>query len=306
MNMVRSGFTSHRDIVYKTEGDLELKLDVLVPDKPITSPCPIVIYIHGGGWNKGDKGNYGGRVWNASLAQQGFVAVNVNYRFSQQAIFPAQIIDLKDALHWVKEHAAEYGANPERVGVWGHSAGGHLAALLATSSDNSPWEIPGKSSAVQAACSVSGGMDLIGLAKYGNSAEAELVGATIETIDDYTELAGLANPIAYIKENMPPFLIIHGESDAIVPVAESEKLYEQLDNATLIKIKNGDHFFINGSFEFQDLVVTVSHFFRKQLVGTERHDIVQRDIDRIVPTNNRELLTDEFYRDWGKLFELYT
>ncbi|WP_025684881.1 alpha/beta hydrolase [Paenibacillus maysiensis] len=304
--MVVSGFTALKDVVYKTVNGMELSLDILIPDKPVSIPCPAVMYIHGGGWNGGDKQNYGGQVWNASLAQQGFVAINVNYRFSSQAIFPAQIIDLKDAVQWIRAHAERYGIHPGRIGVWGHSAGGHLAALLGTSGDHSPWEKGEISTAVQAACSVSGGMDLIALAEYGNDAEAALIGATLENIHEHKELADLACPMTHIHEHMPPFLIIHGEEDAIVPIIESEKLYAKLDNATFIKIKNGDHFFIKGNLEFQDLVITVAHFFRKQLIGTARHDIIEQDIDRIIPTNDRKRLTPEFYAEWGKLFEQYT
>ena len=122
-----------KDVVYGKVGDRELKLDILRPKQPPAEPMPVVVYIHGGGWAAGNKASMPGLC--NRLADQGYFCVSVGYRFSQEAVFPAQIEDTKCAIRFLRAHAKEYKINPDRIGVWGHSAGGHLVALLGTAGD---------------------------------------------------------------------------------------------------------------------------------------------------------------------------
>lgn len=118
-----------RDIEYAVVDGISLKLDLVLPDAPSAKPAPLVVYIHGGAWISGDKSPTHAP---AVLGPQ-YAVASVNYRLAQQAPFPAQIHDCKAAVRWLRAHAATYSIDPHRIGAWGSSAGGHLAALLGTS-----------------------------------------------------------------------------------------------------------------------------------------------------------------------------
>ena len=127
------------DIAYvaTTAPDFDTKnhrLDIYQP-KPTAAPRPVVLFIHGGSWNSGSKDNLLYRAIGRRLAKQGFVGVVISYRLSPQALVPTQADDCARALAWTVAHIAEYGGNPARIVLMGHSAGGGLAALLATGSD---------------------------------------------------------------------------------------------------------------------------------------------------------------------------
>jgi acetyl esterase/lipase len=134
------------NVEYATGAGMPLKLDILRPDPMPKNKVPVMIYIHGGGWLGGSyqllpnllyilwQSDYKVPV-NVLLAANGFFTVTIQYRKSFEAIFPAQIEDCKAAVRWVRAHAEEYNLDTEHIGVWGHSAGGHLAALLGTSAD---------------------------------------------------------------------------------------------------------------------------------------------------------------------------
>jgi acetyl esterase/lipase len=152
----------HRNIVYATPNGIPLTLDLYLP-RNAAQPPPVLIWIHGGGWEGGSKEN-GCPV---SLAQTGFAYASINYRLSEQAIFPAQIYDCKAAVRWVRAHASEYRYNADKIGVVGASAGGHLAALLGTTNDEPQFEgnegNPGVSSSVQAVVDYFGPSDFISI-----------------------------------------------------------------------------------------------------------------------------------------------
>ena len=117
-----------RDIVYKKVNGLGLQLDIYSP-KSITHPLPVVLWIHGDGWSRGRKEQRPP----INLMAQGYIVVSIEYRLSGEAPFPAQIEDCKAAVRWLRANAATYHFDPDHIGAWGHSAGGHLAALLGTS-----------------------------------------------------------------------------------------------------------------------------------------------------------------------------
>ncbi|HAA77855.1 TPA: lipase, partial [Candidatus Latescibacteria bacterium] len=146
---VPPGVTVDRDLVYATVDGKDLKLDVYWhPDA--TKPMPLVVWVHGGAWRKGSKKNPRAK----GLLDKRYAVASVQYRLSQEAIFPAQIHDCKAAIRWLRSNAAKYKVDPDRFGVWGVSAGGHLVALLGTSGDVEELEgdlgVTGVSSRVQA------------------------------------------------------------------------------------------------------------------------------------------------------------
>ena len=221
------------DVPYVTNGHERQKLDLYLPTAFDESPRPVIVRIHGGAWRHGDKttqrsvGNY---------VKQGYIGVAINYRFSQHAIFPAQIEDCKAAIRWLKAHAKEYGIDPARIGVMGSSAGGHLAALLGATGDTKEFDIGenfGFSSSVCAVVDNYGPTDFLQIVDNPfvasrKSAVSQLLGGPIS---ENAELAARANPIKYLSANDPPFLIMHGDADPLVPPSQSEALHEALAEA---------------------------------------------------------------------------
>ncbi len=228
-----------RNIEYARVGEKRLLLDIAVP-KNVQRP-PLVVWVHGGGWRKGSKGN-GGRI--RGLVAQGFAIASINYRLSGEAQFPAQIHDCKAAIRWLRAHAKKYGYDAKRIGAAGSSAGGHLVALLATSGGVAELEgeVGGnvdRSSRVQAVCDLWGPTDFLQLDAHAipggrlvhnaaNSPEAQLIGGPIQ---ENKEKVARANPITYVDHTDPPLLIIHGEQDAVVPVHQSELLVKACQRA---------------------------------------------------------------------------
>ncbi|GAJ13590.1 unnamed protein product, partial [marine sediment metagenome] len=126
-----TGAKVQRDIVYARVGDRKLLLDLYLPPKS-SAPLPVIVWVHGGGWRGGSKGS-GGRA--LPMLDRGFAVVDVGYRLSGEAVFPAQVEDCKAAVRWVRANAAKYGLDPDSIGAWGSSAGGHLVAFLGTAGD---------------------------------------------------------------------------------------------------------------------------------------------------------------------------
>ena len=225
------------NLSYGEAGEANL-LDIYSPDKA-TGPLPLVIWVHGGGWANGDKSPSPQFL---QLVPLGFAVASINYRLSGQAPFPAQIEDCKAAVRWLRAHAAEHNLDPERFGVWGHSAGGHLAALLGTSAGVKELEgsVGGNldvSSRVQAVSDYAGPTDI---SKFWSQAGADNVFWKMKgssyfdrlfgegPLEDHPDLVRLANPIEYVSADDPPFQIFHGVKDVLVPVGQAELLVAAL------------------------------------------------------------------------------
>ena len=252
---IPEGVTVYRDLIYGQVGDRELPLDLYLPPDT-SSPVPVVIWVHGGGWRGGSKGN-GGRARN--MTTRGFAVVAVEYRLSGEALFPAQIEDCKTAVRWVRANAKKYNLDPDRIGAWGSSAGGHLVALMGLTHDEKAFETPDHSqysSRVQAVCNWFGPTDFLRMNDFegridhdaADSPESRLIGGPIQ---EHKEKVAAANPIAYVSKNDPPMLIMHGEKDLSVPYNQSELLYAAMKKAgldvTLYKVVNADHSFRNAT-----------------------------------------------------------
>jgi len=263
------------DLVYATVDGRDLKLDIY-RDASISEPQPLVVWIHGGAWRKGNRKSPRAK----SLVSQGYVVASVEYRLSQEAIFPAQIHDCKAAIRWLRSNAGTYGIDPERVGAWGPSAGGHLVALLGTSGDVAGLEgklgVTGVSSRVQAVVDWYGPTDFLRMNDVPgkmdhdapDSPESQLVGAPIQ---DHPDLAARANPITYASEDDPPFLIMHGAQDWTVIQNQSEFLHAALQDtgvpSTLIVLDDQGHGFKAGNLTQDTFDRHVVSFFDRTLKG---------------------------------------
>ena len=282
-----------RDIVYATVNDRDLLLDLYLPNRAEMAKetnlkeglLPVIVWIHGGGWKGGGKGS-GGRARGA--VDRGYALVDVEYRLSGEAIFPAQIQDCKASIRWIRANARKYGLDPKRIGVMGSSAGGHLVALLGTSADTDEFDTDansGHSSQVQAVCDLWGPTDLLQMdaqnlpgARWTHdspeSPESRLVGGPIQK-EPHRSLAVRANPIGYIhkSEGLAPFLLVHGDSDLSVPPGQSQLLHDALKRAgadvTLRFVKNGGHGLKGGEMTPEELFKVCIAFFDKHLQPAE-------------------------------------
>src|SRR6185295_6679368 len=135
---VPDGVKAHRDLVHVEGGHERHKLDLYLPERA-SEPSPLIIWVHGGGWQNGSKD--GCPPLRSGYVRRGYAVASINYRLSGHAVFPAQIEDCKAAIRWLRAHAKEYGYDADRIGVWGASAGGHLVALLGTTSDVKDFDV---------------------------------------------------------------------------------------------------------------------------------------------------------------------
>lgn len=219
-----------RSLVYKRVNGIVLALDLYRPEA-VSGLLPVIVCVHGGHWDAGGKD----RCPAVTLVQDGYAVASINYRLARTAPFPAQLEDCKAAVRWLRANASTYHLDPDRIGVWGYSAGGHLAALLGTTGGVPELEGSGDnmqySSQVQAVCVVAGPADLPAMTNLGPrriSAIEGLLGGPLEK-DQAKAIA--ASPIHYVSKDDPPFLIVHGEADRVVPVEQSQRLYEELRKA---------------------------------------------------------------------------
>lgn len=232
-----------KDVEYARARDISLRLDLYLPEGP--GPHPLIVWIHGGAFRSGDKG---GIFWSPMPRQtaRGYAVASINYRLSGQAAFPALVYDCKAAIRWLRANAGKYGLKAERIVIAGESAGGHLSALLGTSGGVKELEDPAmgnpsESSRVQGVVDFFGPTDFLQmdagvppacqnpmLHNVPDSPESQLLGCTISACPEKVKVA---NPITYIGKDDPPFLILHGTGDCLVPSTQSQLLYDALVKA---------------------------------------------------------------------------
>lgn len=225
--------TVHRDLAYVEGGHERQKLDLYLP-KDAAGPRPVIIWVHGGGWQNGSKAS--AFPLRFGFTAKGYVIASIGYRLTDAAAFPAQIQDVKAALRWLRAHANQYQLAPDRFAAWGSSAGGHLVAMLGTAGDIAAFDVGAhldRSSRVQAVVDYYGPSDLLrfvetpGYTSHGQpgSPESKLIGGVVAANKDK---AAAASPITYVSKDDPPFLILHGAADPTVPVNQSETLHAAL------------------------------------------------------------------------------
>lgn len=232
----REGVRRVRDVPFARAGGRTLKLDVTVPSAPVPGGGdrrPALMQIHGGGWVMGDKREQGLPLLN-HMAAQGWVGFNVNYRLSPAAAFPTHLVDLKRGLAWIREHADEYGIDPDFVCVTGGSAGGHLTALMGLTANEARFQ-PGFEDAdtsVAAAVPFYGIYDFTDEGAFG--ADPEVFRRFLEPLvmqaflEEEPERFHDASPVHHVRPDAPPFLIVHGDRDTLAPVADARLFADRL------------------------------------------------------------------------------
>lgn len=220
-----------RNIVYHRAEGVSLRLDVYRP-RERRGPCPVVLHVHGGAWMIGSKDDQG-KPLAYRLASHGWVVVSINYRLSPRFTWPAHIVDVKAAIKWIREHGAEYGADPDFIAITGGSAGGHLSALAALTPGDPEYQ-PGFERAdttVQACVPFYGVYDFTdrkGIWKRSllrPMLERRIMKRRLSEAPDVFERA---SPMSRVSPGAPPFFVIHGTRDTLVPVAEARLFVELL------------------------------------------------------------------------------
>jgi acetyl esterase/lipase len=229
LNSIASGQVVVRtDIPYVTNGHVRQTLDLYIPES--SRPVPLVVWVHGGAWKLGSKDWINVKY----LVEHGYAIASVDYRFSGDAKFPAQIQDCNTALNFLMANAVSFGIDPKRLIVGGGSAGGHLALLLGLARKETAFGVD-PSIRPLAILDFFGPVDFISMLEQLSPHEREatddfqlLLGASPATRPD---LARLASPITYVGPGNPPVLILHGDKDASVPYRQSQQLHARLTQA---------------------------------------------------------------------------
>ncbi|WP_172254975.1 alpha/beta hydrolase [Saccharibacillus deserti] len=241
--------TYHPDVVYATYGGVERKLQIIRPQQE-GAVFPLVIFVQGSAWMK--QNVYTGIPDLSHIAAKGYVIASVEIRDTEIARFPAALEDVKCALHFMREHAAEYAVDPRRAAVWGDSSGGHLSLMtgLTIGAYNND-RYKEQSDDVLAVIDYYGISDLLTLGRYNDvldhdaadSPEGLLIGGRVQA---HVERARRASPIHQdLDRELPPFLIVHGDRDRIVHVNQSIEMYKALrahgQNVLFYKVAGADH-----------------------------------------------------------------
>jgi len=232
-----------KDIEIGKVGTRVLHADIARPKTLPAVPMPAVMWIHGGAWSSDSHHSMQQTV---KLANHGYLVLSVEYRLIDEAIWPAQIEDCKLGVRWLREHAANYNVNPDRIGCWGTSAGGHLAALMGVTGDKPELEgtggSAGFSSRVQAVVDFCGPTEFDGHPESYSSFTTKMAGGTYEEKPDVFKQM---SPLANVNPKACPFLIVNGEKDTTVPVRHAQLMTEALKQVNvpveLIIVKNAGH-----------------------------------------------------------------
>lgn len=221
------GTRVERDIAYVKDGSERQKLDLYIPAGDEVER-PIVVWIHGGGWARGSKANIGACNW---VIDHGYAVASVGYRLTDEAVFPSQLDDCKQAILWLREHANQYGLSKSKIVVWGSSAGGHLASMVGltsdpnTTSDNAlgviDWYGPAELLTMQRQRTLPTKLN----ADAPDSFESKLIGGALQ---ENQSRAIEASPVSHITADDPPFLIMHGNMDPLVSIDQSRTLAGKL------------------------------------------------------------------------------
>jgi acetyl esterase/lipase len=247
-----AGVQALKNLEYGHAGTRSMQLDLYLPAQT-NRPTTLIIWIHGGAWMAGSKNEPGPAL---QFLGDGYAVAQVGYRFSQEAVFPAQIFDCKAAVRWLRANARKYNLDPDRFVAWGSSAGGHLVALMGVTGGVTDLEGDvndlKESSRVQAVVDWFGPTDFLKIGDFeseiphnaADSPESKLIGGAIL---ENREKSARASPITYVSKSAPPFLIMHGDRDRTVPFNQSEILYEALKkagvDATFVPMKGAGHGF---------------------------------------------------------------
>jgi acetyl esterase/lipase len=226
-----------RNLDYGGDGSPRQRLDIYRSRLAPPDKAPVMVYVHGGAWVIGEKREQG-KPMMFELVARGWVCVAINYRLSPKATWPDQIVDVKRAVAWVKEHIADYGGDPSFVAISGGSAGGHLCALLALSAHDPAFQ-PGFE---EADTSVQACVPFYGVVDLTRSAEASRFGTgMMEMLEksvmkvkeaEHPEVFRDASPTCRVRSDAPPFFVLHGRNDSLVPVETARAFVRRLRAAS--------------------------------------------------------------------------
>lgn len=225
------------NVTYCTPDSTPQTMDIYVPEAG--GPWPVLVYVHGGAWMHGDKAEAG--MFARSMTAQGYLVVSLNYRLYPSGRYPAMIEDVKCAIRSLRANAGQYNLDPNRIGAMGVSAGGHLVSLLGTSDPDAGFDVGeyrDQSSRVQAVIAMAPVTDLTRSFPNADIEAMRQVGFGEDNIVQ-------ASPITHVTPDDPPFLLIHGDRDELVPVEQSQLMYDRLVQAgvpaQLIVVRNAGH-----------------------------------------------------------------
>jgi acetyl esterase/lipase len=277
-----AGFVAEYGVKYVPNGDAAQELDIYFPEKRAEKPLPLLVWIHGGGWSAGSKS----QVPYLDQLPRGYIVASIEYRFSQKATFPAQIQDCQAAIRYLRANAKKYNIDPNRVGVGGASAGGHLAALVGTSGGKKAFPPIGgneeQSDRVLAVCDIFGPTDFWTVVKQADEDKnvknifkwnkgdpySKLIDAKL---GEDKEKCDAVSPAHYVSKESPPFLILHGDRDTLVPYAQSVELADLLAKAgvklTLQRLPGSGHG--GPAFALPAVARLTEAFFDKYLKGVD-------------------------------------
>lgn len=266
-----------RDVTYCSPGGVDQKMDIYYPQTRSDKAAPVAMFVHGGGWRAGNKGGGAGLPAVPLLTGRGYLVAAVNYRLAPEYKFPAQIEDVKCAVRFLRAHAKDYNLDPKRIGAFGGSAGGHLVALLGTADASAGFEgdggFSGQSSRVQAVVDMFGPTDLTAAFGKPNN-QLGMLGRIVFGAESASDpVFKKASPVTYATKDDPPFLILQGEEDTLVPPEQSKILYDKLKAtgvpATLVRVKHAGHGFkpVGGQPDpsVPELMTMIADFFDRYL-----------------------------------------
>jgi acetyl esterase/lipase len=218
-----------KNIEYKNINGKSLQLDIYRP-KNIAKAAPLLVFIHGGGWKGGQRSDY--LVYLVAFAKREYITATVSYRLLKDGPYPACAEDITDAVSWFYNNGEKYGYDPDRIALIGGSAGAHLALLAAygwgnTVKNSDSINIPEKKHRIKAVVDIYGPVDLTTEYARNHSLVASFIDRTFE---DAPELFLEASPVHFLDKSDPPTMILHGTSDELVPISQSDLLKAKLDS----------------------------------------------------------------------------
>jgi acetyl esterase/lipase len=216
-----------RRIEYKNVNGKSLELDLYrLKDAP--ADAPLLVFIHGGGWKSGDRTDY--KMYLIAFAKKGYVTATVSYRLLRVAPYPACVEDISDAVQWFYANSEKYGYDPDRIALIGGSAGAHLSMLAGYGWQNvnylSDSIIKSGTHKIKAIVDIYGPADLT--TAYAQT-QPLVTGFIAHSYEERPDLYSEASPVSYLDKDDPPTLILHGTSDELVPISQSDTLKARLD-----------------------------------------------------------------------------
>ena len=270
-----AGFKAVNDIAYTDNDNPRQKLNLYVPEAKPADPLPIIVYIHGGGWEGGSKD--AADALTPFLTDGRFAAASVGYRLTNEAHWPEQLFDCKAAIRWIGRHADEYGIDRNRIALFGISAGGHLVSLLGTTVGDGALEGPLGAKVdvpvrVRCVANFCGPANFLTFETQGSVFSGERPGPLMKLfngkVSENQDAAKAASPELHVSCDDPPFLHIHGTKDQLVPYAQAIDFDKALDAAgvssTLLTGEGGNHV-----FRSKPLLDTMNLFFDRHLLGKD-------------------------------------